>query len=336
MKDETTRELEKLTRGQPPLQNSGIFGASIAPEESKLVIIPVPWDASASGKSGARKGPMEILRASHELDLEDPLFGKPYLRGISYLAEDHSIGELNKLACKERNLATARVQKYCTTLHESLKRTADYWLAKGKIVAIVGGDHSVPFSLMESICRQHEGKVGLLHFDAHLDMRRAYEGIEDSHASIIYNILKTSPTFQRTVHLGIRDYSAEEIQFSKEKNCVILPMHQLRKKLYSGENYISIISKCIAELPEKVYVSFDIDGLDPTLCPGTGTPVPGGLSFWEARLAIEELVNQKKQVVAFDLCETAPSQNDDGWDGNVASRVLYSLCGAALHSCSTL
>jgi agmatinase len=208
-------------------------------------------------------------------------------------------------------------------------------LAQGKIAAVVGGDHSVPFGAFQAIAEKHPG-FGILHFDAHSDTRKAYEGFEWSHASIMHNALERIPGIGKLVQVGIRDVCEEEIEYTASQKARVktfFDRNNQRRKI-EGTTWATIAKEIVAELPKEVWVSFDIDGLDPRFCPHTGTPVPGGMDFAEACYVISALVQSGRKIVGFDLNEVAPNLADEGdeWDANVGSRLLYKLCAWTLAS----
>ena len=206
-------------------------------------------------------------------------------------------------------------------------------LDEGKLVGVVGGDHSVPYGAIRAVAEKHPG-VGVLHFDAHADLRLAYEGFRWSHASIMRNVLDLDGV-ARIVQVGIRDYSDEEDETIRA-NPERIRVHfdpDLRRALFDGESFARVAGRLVADLPPLGYVSFDIDGLDPALCPHTGTPVLGGLSFAEVSALLRTVVESGRRIVGFDLNEVAPDpEGRSEWDGNVGARVLYKEIGFALLS----
>ena len=139
----------------------------------------------------------------------------------------------------------------------------------------VGGDHSVPLGLMRVMAERYPG-VGVLHIDAHADLRKAYEGFTYSHASIMYNALQEAPGIGALVQVGIRDFCDEELETARaDKRVVQFPDHELAAAGFAGETWQQVCNRIVETLPKQVYVSFDIDGLSPGNCPHTGTPVPG-------------------------------------------------------------
>ena len=214
-----------------------------------------------------------------------------------------------------------------------VRAEVERWLDAGKLVGLVGGDHSSPFGAIEAVARRHPG-LGVLHVDAHADLRAAYEGFTGSHASIMYNVVERIPEVGRLVQVGLRDVSEGEHAYMTKAGERIAAHFDsaLRGRLLRGESWAAVCDDVVAGLPRDVYVSFDIDGLDPTLCPHTGTPVPGGLSFQEACYLFGAVVRSGRRIVGFDLNEVAPGPDGDEWDANVGMRVLYKLIGWALLS----
>jgi agmatinase len=212
------------------------------------------------------------------------------------------------------------------------RETARHHLAAGKVVGTIGGDHSVPLGAIEAHV-EHHGELGILHLDAHADLRVAYEGFTYSHASIMERVLAELPGVTRLVQVGIRDLGAAElaaIQGSGGRVRTLFDPAIARARL-SGR-LLEAFRDAVSLLPDKVYLSFDVDGLDPRLCPSTGTPVPGGIDLAEASLLLEAVVDAGKTIVGFDLCEVAPGPEGDEWDGNVGARLLYKMIGWTLQS----
>ena len=203
-------------------------------------------------------------------------------------------------------------------------RTA-HWLDQGKLVGLVGGDHSVPLGFFRAQAARH-GKFGILHIDAHMDLRHAYEGFTFSHASIMNNALRLKEVTTLT-QVGIRDFCAEEneVILREGKRVNVVRSAGIRRQQYEGITWREQCDVIIGTLPDKVHISFDIDGLDPALCPHTGTPVPGGLAFEEATYLLSRLAASGKRIIGFDLVEVTPGK--DEWDANVGARLLWHLCG---------
>ena len=166
---------------------------------------------------------------------------------------------------------------------------------------------------------------------AHADLRDAYEGFTCSHASIMHNALQL-PQVSRLVQVGIRDYCGAEVELAQRSGGRVVQFddYKLARNAFEGVAWGTQCDAIIEQLPENVYVSFDIDGLSPDNCPGTGTPVPGGLSYREAVYLLARLAESGRRIVGFDLTEVSPADNDGEWNANVGARVLYKLCNLTL------
>jgi agmatinase len=332
-----------------PAQHAGIFGLPFTPEQARVVLVPVPWEATVSYGAGTADAPRAILEASRQVDVLDRDTGRPYEAGIAMLEIPAQVrawsDEARRLALpvieaggagedEALKHAQAAVESLGDKMNAWVHAETSRWLAAGKLVGVVGGDHSTPFGAIRAVAEKHPG-VGILHFDAHADLRNAYEGFRWSHASIMYNVAREIPDASRLVQVGVRDYCDEEDAFIRGSGGRIRTYFDsdLRRALHDGEAWGRIAGRIVAELPAEVYVSFDIDGLDPALCPHTGTPVVGGLSFAEAVGVLRTLVESGRRIVGFDLNEVAPDpEGKSEWDANVGARVLYKEIGFALLS----
>lgn len=327
----------------------GIYGLPHTPEEARVVLVPVPWDATCSYGAGASGGPEAILQASRQVDLLDRETGRPYEGGIAMLPSPEPVATWNgnARALAEPVIraggpdgtpgmaqAVEAVNALGAEMNGWVEATTRAWLDRGKLVGVVGGDHSVPFGFLRELAGRHPG-LGILHLDAHADLRTAYEGFTWSHASIMANVLREIPGVARLIQVGIRDYGPEEEARILENPDRVRTFFDpdLKHRLYAGEPWLEITREIVGSLPETVYLSFDIDGLDPVLCPGTGTPVPGGLSFTETTALLRTLAESGRRIVGFDLCEVAPDAGGRSeWDGNVGARLLYKMIGFALRT----
>jgi agmatinase len=337
--------IAELELGTPPATDAGFLGARLDPAEAKLLLLPVPWEATTSYGGGTCNAPAAIISASHQLDLEDGLFDQPYKAGITFVPLSEEIITLNRHAREvalrvieavergdEAPDDTATVNVASAQLNQYVYEQAKAARQQGKLAAVVGGDHASPQGLIQALAE--EGEFGILHFDAHHDLRCAYEGFTHSHASIFYNVLENFPAVTRLVQIAIRDYSREEARYaeSQGERVTVLYGRELFRLQAEGESFKAITRAVIERLPPRVYISFDIDALDPSLCPSTGTPVPGGISFDQACFMLEELALSDREIIGFDLCEVTPGNDGNEWDANVGARLLYKLCGALLYS----
>ncbi len=329
----------------------GIYGLPFTPEESAVILIPVPWEATVSYRAGTAGGPGAILEASRQVDLYDREFGRPYEGGIAMLPIPGEVVDWNIRARKaagpvieyggidparedvdsDLRANLAEVNRIGELVNSWVYTQAWRWLDRGRLVGVVGGDHSSPFGLIRALAERRPG-LGILHVDAHADMRKAYEGFVWSHASIFRNVLGKIPGISRVVQVGIRDYSEGEHSSITSRAGEVRAFFDadLRARMAEGETWGNIVREIAGELPREVYISFDIDGLDPSLCPNTGTPVPGGLGFSEACLLLKAVADSGRTIAGFDLCEVAPDpEGRSEWDGNVGARILYKMIGLA-------
>jgi agmatinase len=328
------------------LTNHGIFGLPFSVDESRIVLVPVPWEATVSYKEGTVDGPKAILDASQQIDLYDSINVDGWKEGIamadipsnifynSKQVREKTAKYLDKYIEKEIDTELQKeINASCLDLKNYVKDTTAKYLNENKIIGVVGGDHSVALGYLETLSEKHK-EFGILQIDAHSDLREAYEGLEYSHASIFYNALKIE-NIKKLVQIGIRDISNVEVDFIKKSKdrISIFTDYEIKKSLFEGKSWERKCDEIIKGLPKEVYISFDIDGLLPNLCPNTGTPVPGGFTIEEIVFLFERLVSSDKKIIGFDLCEVAPSKDiKDQWDGNVGARVLYKLCLLTLKS----
>jgi agmatinase len=338
------QKIDNFDPSQPGLADESIFGLPFSAEESEIIIIPVPWEVTVSYGAGASQGPSAILDASFQVDLHHQEFPELWKLGIFLNLNDETENIANEsVALKElaqpiihalesgENIAEnptlskslATINESCKVLNQNVKNQTLHWLNKGKKVALLGGDHSTPLGYYQALAEKHND-FGILHIDAHMDLRIAYEGFTFSHASIMYNALQI-PELSKIVQVGIRDFCVQEVTVAKENNVTVFTDSDLKNGEFTGNNWNSKCDEIISKLPQKVVISFDIDGLQQWYCPNTGTPVPGGLSFEQATYLLTKLANSSKEIIGFDLVEVAPGETD--WDGNVGARLLYHLCG---------
>jgi agmatinase len=329
----------------------GIYGLDTRPDDAGVILIPVPWEATTSYGRGTAGGPSAILEASKQVDLFDVTLAAvglpdPSAAGIAMLqpASETVAAASEAAACASRVIARydagdavgadhpdlRRVNELSAELNERVAAVADSWRSRGKLVGVVGGDHSVAYGAIAAAAARHPG-LGVLQIDAHADLRVAYQGFTDSHASVMHNVMQKVDGVAKLVSVGVRDFCSEEhdaIVASDGRIQAFFDADCARRQL-AGTRWQTLCAEVADALPDEIYVSFDIDGLDPTLCPSTGTPVPGGLSFHEAVFLLSVLA-ANKTIVGFDLCEVAPGR--DEWDANVGARMLYQLIGHALAS----
>ncbi len=307
-------------------KKSGIYGLPFTPKQARVVIIPVPFEATTSYGGGTSGGPAAVLAASKQVDLFDHETGRPYEAGIAMLDIPRKIVAWNAKAKKLGRKKVAEVNKIGDFVNNWVFDQTCALLDQYKMPVVLGGDHSVPFGAIRAYADRYPG-LGILHLDAHADLRDAYEGFMWSHASIFYNVMTKIDGVGKLVQVGVRDIGAREMEMISESNGRIVTFFDevLASRKEGGTPFADLADEVVAQLPDDVYLSWDIDGLDPTLCPGTGTPVPGGLSWNEATGLLRAISRAKKRIVGLDLCEVGDSE----WDANVGARLLYKMIGFA-------
>jgi len=227
-----------------------------------------------------------------------------------------------------------RVNEGCVAMNANIEAQAARWLDAGKIVGLVGGDHSTPYGLIRALGARREA-FGILHIDAHCDLRDAYEGFEFSHASIMFNVLRDVPQVVKIAQVAVRDFSETEAALaSSSERIALFDDLSLAAAEFRGETWDAQCRRIVEALPAEVYVSFDIDGLSFDNCPHTGTPVCGGLSFNKAVYLVDTLVRSGRRIIGFDVVEVCPVA-DDRIDAITGARILWKLCGQTLKSNET-
>ena len=347
LKNFLVQKMADLSNFDPNLAgnpNNNIFGLPFTEEEAALVLLPVPWEVTVSYIAGTARAAEHICKASLQVDLTDidikdgwkqgfymreidkkVLMKSDYLRKeaelfINYISQGEVVGD-SKFMCKilkEVNEGSAFLNNW---VYEQTKELLD----KDKLVGVIGGDHSTPLGFFKAIAEKH-GDFGILQIDAHCDLRKAYENFKYSHASIMYNALEEITQITKLVQVGIRDYSEMEFDYIKNSNERVITFFDkdIKEKIFEGAPWKQITDEIVNKLPQKVYISFDIDGLDPKLCPNTGTPVQGGFETEQIFYLFKKVLQSGRQLIGFDLNEVGISTNE--WDENVGARVLFKLC----------
>ena len=330
--------------------NNNIFGLPFSEDDSRLIILPIPWEVTVSYNAGTARAADHILKASLQVDLFDPEVKDAWREGFYMRTPDRKVLTKSDYLRKEAELYLNYISEgdevtanrfMCKTLKDInegslflndwvFNQTRDL-LAKGKLVGLLGGDHSTPLGFFKAIAEIYPD-FGILQVDAHMDLRKAYEGFNYSHASIMYNALEEIPQLKKLVQVGIRDYCEEELDYMKQTNkrAVTFFDREIKERQFEGDTWKMIVDEIVAELPQNVFISFDIDGLNPKLCPHTGTPVQGGFEAEQIFYLFKRVAQSGRRIIAFDLNEVGVSH--DEWDENVGARVLYKLCNILVAS----
>lgn len=334
-KEEAIHAFDPNSPGIP----GNLFGLPFTPDMAELVIVPVPWEVTVSYHAGTAQAPEAILKASSQIDLFVKNIPDAWKLGICMLSVPQNLlQESNRFRMlsaqwidqfasgntADNDPVLAGINEACENLNIYVKSTTQRLLKEGKLVGLLGGDHSTPLGFLRALSERYD-RFGILQIDAHADLRKGYEGFTYSHASIMYNALKI-PAVSRLVQVGIRDFCEEEMNVINRSMGRVVTFfdEDIKSWQYQGNTWEEICDQIVQQLPELVYISFDIDGLDPTLAPSTGTPVAGGFELQQITYLIKKLVQANKRIIGFDLSEVAPGTTD--WDANVGARMLWYVC----------
>ncbi|MCB9849780.1 MAG: agmatinase [Phycisphaerales bacterium] len=267
---------------------------------ARFAILPIPYDATVSFQSGTRRGPDAIIAASDHLeDYDEELGTYPCESGIAVLPP----------------VIAPSGDPHET--HEAIYAAAKKVVADGKFLFGFGGEHGVTSGLVRAVA-EREGKISILQLDAHLDLRDSYQGSKWSHASVMRRCLEHA---EKLVPVGIRNVCAEELEFMPKAG--ITPI--MAAECARSDDWIGQV---IETLGDKVYVTVDIDGFDPAYAPGTGTPVPGGLEWYQVMRMLRAVAKTKK-IVAADVVEVMPIPGQAVTEF-LAARVAYRIMGYVL------
>jgi agmatinase len=343
-------DLSQFDPNGPSNPKNNIFGLPFKEEEARLVILPVPWEVTVSYGAGTARAAEHVFHASMQVDLFDAETNDAWRKGIymrqpdkkilmksDYLRKEAELyinytskGEIlekNSFMCKsikEINEGSAYLNRW---VYEQTKSLLD----DGKLVCLLGGDHSTTLGYFKAIAERY-GDFGILQIDAHCDLRKSYENFVYSHASVMYNALQEMPQLKRLVQVGVRDYCLEEADYIRNSNYQVITYFDkdIKERLFVGQSWQQLVDEIVSHLPDNVYISFDIDGLDPKLCPNTGTPVPGGFETEQILYLIRKIIRSGRKFIGFDLVEIGVGETE--WDSNAGARILWKLCNLLIAS----
>jgi agmatinase len=330
--------------------NNNIFSLPFTEDEAKLIILPIPWEVTVSYGAGTSRAPEHILNASLQVDIFDPdysdawkkgYFLKPcdkkvlmksdYLRKeaelyINYIAQGEAVSD-NKFMCK----TLKEINEGSNFLNSWVYEQTKDLLAQDKLVVLLGGDHSTPLGFYKALAEKFDD-FGILQIDAHCDLRKSYMGLKYSHASIMYNALEEIEQLKKVVQVGVRDFCDDEFNYMVGSNERIITYFDkdIKERQYEGQTWKVIAEEIVNHLPQNVYISFDIDGLDPKLCPHTGTPVQGGFETEQVFYLFKKIIQSGRKLIGVDLVEVGVSRSE--WDENVGARCLFKLCNLLMAS----
>jgi agmatinase len=267
-------------------------------ERARVVILPVPYDSTTTARAGARDGPAAIIASSVDMELFDVGLGyEPYRWGI------HTLPELAPLSGNAEAMI-ARIEEVAGELIDD-----------GKFLVTLGGEHTVASGAARAYARRIEG-LSVLAIDAHADMRNSYLDSEWNHACTLRRISEVAPVTQ----VGLRSAEAEEYAYIKERGFAYYPPQAFRA--------LSSPREIIDNLSQDVYITIDLDGIDPSQMAAVGTPEPGGL-FWDELVELLAAVAKERRIAGFDVTELAPDEGPRAC-AHLAAKLTYRLIGLAL------
>lgn len=258
---------------------------------SKIVVISAPYEKTTSYGKGTKNGPAAILKASQ-------------------IVEDYDI-EAGFEPCKKLGIHTLPALRLSNDPHGAVYKTVKKVLSDKKIPALLGGEHSISFGAIKA-AKEAYPDLSVLQFDAHSDLRDAYHGDKHSHASIMRRVREMCPAVQ----VGIRSQDIEEVSYLKEAGL-------MGSIFYAHEFDVSKIPAMVKRLSSNVYITFDIDVFDPSIMPGTGTPEPGGLLWYDCLKILKEVI-LSKNIVGFDVVELSPKKGMEHCDFT-AAKLVYKM-----------
>ncbi len=266
-------------------------------DKSDFVILPVPYEQTTTYRAGTRGGPNAIINASSQVELYDEeLRFEPYRKGVC------TLGEL-----KVTSLGPER-------MNEIVYEVSSELISAKKTVVMLGGEHSISWGLAKA-CKDRFPGLSVLQLDAHADLRNEYQGSNFNHACVMRRIKEFAPSVQ----IGIRNLSQEEAEYIEgEKEQFVF----YAQEMVSSDTWMN---ETISLLSDEVYLTFDLDFLDPSIMPAVGTPEPGGLLWYPTVNFLKKLAAQKR-IVGFDMVELAPLPDMVAPDF-LAARLLYKLIG---------
>ncbi|MBQ0080614.1 MAG: arginase family protein [Alistipes sp.] len=327
--------------------NAYYFKDSTSPENASVVYISVPWSLTSAKGEGSSYAPDAIIEASGKISSFDAfnqisMEGKVSTLDIDYEIQEKSIilgedvwrifdylrdGGLLKADFFGRKVK--KVNEGILEMRQKVYQTSKAWAEKGKIIGIIGGDHSVSYGAVKALAEQHD-QIGVLFLDAQPDMIQDNYDIKYSHRTIARDIINDIPQVSKMVQAGIRDITEEEysiIQINPKVELFL--MEQMEQMLSSGETWNNVCEKIINRLPEKIYVSVDIDVLNIECCSHTISPLPGGMPFGRLCTLLNMLQHEGKQIVGFDITEVVPIIKSKV-DSLSAAKLLAKLTTSAL------
>ena len=340
--------LRNLLGGEMVGDGGYYFEEKTSPADADLVIVSAPWSVTSDYGHGATYTPDAVIDASAYSNLYDVESGFSAEGRVATAEIDYNIQEYSehlgrdaeRIANRSFDGATPGVE-YATRkvkhinegfaeMHKSIYKQTKHWVSQGKTVAVIGGDHSVSLGAVKAMAECYND-LGVLFIDAHADYAQEGETFAYSHRTIARNIVEEIPSVSRLVEVGVRDIDKAELDLLLANDKVELFLaERVAAKRFEGESWGNLCREMVEKLPQKVYVSLDIDALKIEFCTHTNSPVPGGMTFDEVVYLVNCVVKSGREIVGFDITEVV-SNIDDKMDAIVAVRLLTKMIVATLN-----
>ncbi|MBR2962144.1 MAG: arginase family protein [Alistipes sp.] len=318
-------------------------------DEAPLVLVSAPWAVTSAGGHGSVYAPDAIIDSSNRVGLYDAVAEISIEGEVATAPINYDLQELSQqLGNDAAKILThvedggslssdyfvdkiRRVNNGFLEMHAAIEEQVSRYIEQGKIVGTIGGDHSTSFGAIRAAAR-HYKDLGILFVDAHCDLRQKGSIFDYSHHSVARNIIEEIPQVSRLVEVGVRDISANDIKYIAECDRIkLFCADTMAAERFAGRSWSDVCDEVVEQLPELVYISFDIDALSPECCPHTKQPVAGGLNFDMAVCLINRVTQSGRRIVGFDLTEIVPV-SESNVDANVGARLLTKLCATSLKS----
>ncbi len=272
------------------------------PKQAAFHVIPVAFEYSVSYGSGTQLGPLKILEASDQLEVYDAYTdSKPAELGI--------------------HTQKAIIETKPKAMLKALEKATKFALDSNALPVVLGGEHSISLGALRAL-KEFYQDFGIIHIDAHADLRHAYEGSKYSHASVMARACELSIPL---IQFGTRAYCEEEKEAREKYSVKAYDAHLFQDSSSPLPNNVTKEELLPKDFPKKIYISFDVDGLDPSIIPHTGTPVPGGLAWYQS-LELLKTCLEGRELIGFDVVELAPTKNSQVSDFACAN-LVYKIMG---------
>ena len=334
--------------------NGNYFGLSLTPEESALVLLSAPWDATSSLHTGSSYAPDAIIEMSRFVDFYEPMAPNSWRKGIATIPIDYSIQDLSHRLHSDTERLTKlhdefgisiiddfmydrrlkRVNEGSIEVNDMLFEQTTQWLDQGKVVGVVGGDQSISYSIIKAMGYKYE-QLGVIHIGSKCDMHEAYQGFDFSHASTMYNVMRDVPQIEQMAFVGVQEFSPIEWErATNDKRVKLFTAQEIWTQQFEGKTWSEQVTEIVETMPQNVYIALNISGLTCEYSPNKGRISNGGLSLYQFIYLMDRVVASGRRIVGFDITEVVPRTGHKR-DILVIARLLFKMCSIALKGVET-